>query len=514
MTAMFFSTKGTVTPPTEKFKSKLVLSLFSSFLVIHTLLFYVVVGTEMELYGDEKVYYSKAGFLERIIYDVSHGSNLTDSIKERAGKLYGVHFMPGLAFILALPKICTDDVKLLRFALLFLNISLLILSGFLIFKHSSTLRASLFYILMGVVPLNALGTMIMWNDFLCGILLLVAYLVQSDTLSRPDTGSKYRWRMLCVGMLLGLACNFRYSTIAISFFLGVLLFFDLVIRQKRIKVFFFSGMFLLTGFFLLYGPWIIISSIEHNQFMYAPEAKNKYGIRTWAMSPPGEELLGYRKTPKYYAKVDEVKKLHDIGRHDAQKIILEEVEEKATISSRLRAYRTNTANFFLNPNQFLGIMMYKVDVLAKRDWKVDLKAKPLIGLYTYGGQMYQNVKNDLSEKDRYLQPVSNLKRMYLVFNDTVYGVLIAFLLASFCVSLVSGKIVTPGMYIWPFILGSFLVVFFHPAHGRYIFSLMPILVYCASCFCESLGTLWKEGNMKEIKSVSILTSLFFVAFMV
>lgn len=111
--------------------------------------------------------------------------------------------------------------------------------------------------------------------------------------------------------------------------------------------------------------------------------------------------------------------------------------------------------------------------------------------------------------NKYMQPTCQLQRAYLIFNDSLYGLLIAFLLAGFTVCL-TNTLLSPGPFIWHFIFGPCIIPFFHPAHGRYIFALLPIMIYAASYLCESLMKLWREGSKKETAAVYILTCLFFI----
>lgn len=463
----------------------------------------------MNLSGDEREYFKRSQFLEHIFDDFRNGDDLTTTLKKRTEHLYGKHFMPGTSFILALPQLFTDDPKFLRLTLLFFNVFLVIFSASIVFNYFTSLRSVIFLLLMGILPLNALGSMLLWNDFVCGIILLLSYLTFAHYFFHAGSNRIYYRNMLLVGTILGLAFIFRYNTLAIAFFLGVFIFFDLIVRQRRLKFFTLTGLSLLVGFLLLYGPWMIASSLKNNNLFLVPKPTMQYAIQTWTISPPMEDMLGYRKGPRYKTTVRELMKLHGIDKYTAQKLILNKVKQTATFKSRLRAYRANFDNFFRNPNQFLGVLMFKASGKSKSDWTIDVTEKPLTRFHTHGGQFFPKTMGNPYEANRYMQPSNKLQRIYLLWNDSVYGLLIAFLLASFSVSLTK-KSLSPGPYIWPFILGPCLIPFFHPAHGRYIFALLPILTYAASFYGESLIKLWKEGDTKEIKAVCTLTCLFFL----
>ncbi len=495
-----------------KKKEKSLMIFFVIILLIHFLTFYIFIASQMRLFGDENVYYENSKFIEQLIQH-NNCEDFFTCIKKATAPLVGEHFMPGSSLIMALPQVFTDKVSLLRLSILIFNLILIISTSVFVYRFFSPLRSLIYLLLMAALPLNSLGAVFLWNDFISGNILLLSYLLFTYATSQSLTAQfNYRY-IFFTGALLGVSFLFRYNTILVALFLGISLSYYFFANHRNFASFLNCSFCLLLGFLIFYTPWMVPSSIKNDQLTLAPKPLRKYEIKTWTISPPMEDMLGYRNGTRYYFKLIDIMQTYNINENTASQLVLDETMQNSTLGSRIRAYRTNFDNFFRNPNQFLGIMMYKTFGGTDSDWAVDVTAKPLIGFHTDGGQYFPKTLGLPFAPNRYLQPASKMQRMYLQWNDTLYGILISFLLASFCVSLASKTCLIPAPHFWPFLLGTCLIPFFHPAHGRYIFALIPTLLYAASQALESLIRLFRTGKQREIRAVVMLTLLFLFSVM-
>ncbi len=180
---------------------------FVIILLIHFLTFYIFIASQMRLFGDENVYYENSKFIEQLIQH-NNCEDFFTCIKKATAPLVGEHFMPGSSLIMALPQVFTDKVSLLRLSILIFNLILIISTSVFVYRFFSPLRSLIYLLLMAALPLNSLGAVFLWNDFISGNILLLSYLLFTYATSQSLTAQfNYRY-IFFTGALLGVSFIF------------------------------------------------------------------------------------------------------------------------------------------------------------------------------------------------------------------------------------------------------------------------------------------------------------------
>lgn len=153
---------------------------------------------------------------------------------------------------------------------------------------------------------------------------------------------------------------------------------------------------------------------------------------------------------------------------EARRRILAEVKDKATVKDRLLAYARNLSNIFGNPNQFLAAGLKDANIEFRESSGLLRTKLP----YTHGGAV---IESDI-------WPESPVAGFVLIFNGLIY----TFIVMSTLMFLISRQLSETEKVFRLFsiaaILSFLFMIFVHPGHGRYVFQIMPLMMFCASLF--------------------------------
>lgn len=406
-----------------------------------------------ELLGDEEMYYKRCFQLQKGNFRV----------------LYGNHFMPGPIFLLyPCFLLFSYNVFILKCWVVVVNLFLNIL---IFYEAKKSKTAELFLLIIAIFPMLIMMSSRPFGDYTAGLLLLYSFII-CTTNNFEKTSS-----IIKLSFVLVLIHYFRQS---LSFvILVVAIFFILKMIQQnysyktKITKICFFGFFLI----LFLSPWIVPSSILKKKLIIHPgQTYNKIsGMYNFYKI---ESL-----TPAYanYGMVNKPNILETVEKRGGYEIIIADLENKNESIDYLSAYYRNYKNIVFNENQFLA-SKFSVNFKPRENTKRNFSyvRQP----YTYEGPFGAG-RND------YI-PANIILRCLLIFNSFLYYSL-ALLTGGFLFTLfLLNKCKVADFLFVAICAGFFSMVFFHIGHGRYIFSLLPLLIYQFVVMFERLISLRKK----------------------
>lgn len=431
-------------------------------------------------------------------------------------EIYGRGFMPGMGFVTAIPRLFYSNINLG----LFMAVFNLVLAG-LIARCSpfETKSKSLFFIFLTLSPMTIYFSYRIWGDLVAGYLLLFIGLLFLKAY-------RSRWNLVLLAVV-GASCAvilyFRHNLIL----LGPFIFLSLIWLQLRSPASFKSriwpfakqGLALIIGFFGLWTPWIVASSMKHDRVILHPNMIEPYKQSTiWAMTPPDGKWT-HRQTPEWgrflFVKAESIliregflsedEKWKGITKFDgrdfsdvrvqgeklgyskfrypkgtmprkvwpqaiktAVKEIQIDVRQNTKMSDRIAAWFRNFGNIYGSPNQFLA------NGLASKGVEFENSS----GLFSTR-MTYARTQNRVVA---YQWPTKPVFGFILIFNGLIYLFVLISAVLFLCSRQHSETEKAFRLFAWGAVLSFTFIIFVHPGHGRYIFQLMPILIFCSALF--------------------------------
>lgn len=355
-------------------------------LAIIQLLLTVLVFQGLPFSGDEAAY-------------AKYGKALTSG---DLSVLYGKSFMPGMGLLTALHATVSSfmDIRI------FMAVISLLMIG-LIIRYAPNIGRSreLFILFLAITPMTLYFSTRIWADLMAGFFgLLIGWLFLK--------AHRENWpffAMFIIGGACALILYFRNNLLFLgpALFLAALLIqvgkggLNLTILKNLVR----QGTTLVMGFFLVWSPWVLATSVSLDRLILHPSLiKPHKETSIWAISPPGADW-GYARDSQYGKRLfretedilvkegflDESQRWAEVasfgGRDSwdvgiqglrlrytqiqhpdfpesrnawtyaiekAQRKILEETKNRTTPLDRIYASARNFSNIFGNPNQFLA----------------------------------------------------------------------------------------------------------------------------------------------------------------
>ena len=201
---------------------------------------------------------------------------------------------------------------------------------------------------------------------------------------------------------------------------------------------------------------------------------------------------------EYTDRVRSIMHKRNWNRAKAQQKVYKDVLAQSSLWSRLRAFSRNLSNYLRNPNQFLSVLFYRHREVLGQEWAPDTEARPHIQPDTHGGQYFDDVLGKPGHINRYMQPLSSWLGIYLNFNRVLYFVVVAGAIAFLVTGLVPKFSNRFYVLCLPFFLGPLSLTWFHPAHGRYVLSLLPLMIVCFAYGVGGFSRMGWKGGLKQM----------------
>lgn len=450
---------------------KWLLSCFAINFLLKVIWFFYVALTQ-GLYGDEVSYYSYSN-------DILEATGLWDILEVL---FIHQHRMPGTTLIICISQMLSDSLALMRLFFMGLETSLFIVSVLMIIKVFGLSIGRIFSLCVAISPMFIAFSFNVWGDLIAGWLVLLSavltYWMLEGDLNRKKHSFIYA---LCIGGIWGISMYFRPSMITFGPFLYiyiiVIYFHNNIFCLPEIKKVFSLLIFISFGFSLVWGPWIGGASLLKNELTVQPAQNIKdekwLKWKIWAYSPTDDDWA-YRRGARYDNDLNIMTKEFDGNRELALKTMYERVISNSTLATLTAAISRNVINVVGNENQFLAGAMSVSGIEGQQiAWFPDVKRE-----HTRGGHQ---VKFNYS-------PIPFPAKLILLFNSFWFYSISFMSIVWLCRSLILGSSFGGvPLLVLANVVCVLSMSFYHPGHGRYLFSMLPMIVVGASCLMFGIG---------------------------
>ncbi|MBM9520782.1 hypothetical protein JWG39_13245 [Desulforhopalus vacuolatus] len=427
------------------------------------LLWFFQVAIVQGLHGDELSYFNIAASLH-------NSSNLYDIL---ISLFSHQHRMPGTTILIFFSQSISDSLSFMRFVFMSFETFLFVTSCIVVCRIFGKIITRIFAGFIAVSPMMISFSFNVWGDFIAGWFIFLTALFAYQAI--VDNGVKQNYlKYIFIGVLWGGSLYFRPSMIVFGplLYIGILFLKINSLSFEKIKYSLILISFITLGFAISWGPWMTGASFFRQELTYQPgqnvkqEKWLKWNI--WAHSP-ADSGWGYRRGERYDHDLAIMTMQHGNNKEKALKRMYEKVKQNSTPATLISAISRNISNVMGNENQFLAGTMNTVGIENEPSvWFPKIKRSDTMGGYRL---------------DSNYSPASEKAKLVILFNSYwYYTVLFLSVLWLFSVLLSISSIGTFSIFFMANVVCVMSMSLYHPGHGRYVFSMLPMWVLGASFF--------------------------------
>lgn len=335
--------------------------------LVYRIWMFIAIGRVSELTGDETFYWRNTRELLHLLrIHTIPGRSFSEAVERIVGVGW---FLPGMSVLAAPARVFSDDFVVARGWIAILGLGVLLHVSLRLRQMFSGQLATLFVVIVGVLPYTAWFSMTLWGGSIGGLLMLLNLLWALRLARRLRLGEPVSsWIFLALGGSVGFNVLVRPASLVQILPLALLLVFasiHLAASRQRLGTAVEQGIALIAGIVLVLAPWqiAVVNELGGPFFLVSSTPMNsilRYGDEA-ELADVGDSFLQLGRHLTNLAD-ERGESLYAVTMAERDRIVGD-----VTVAERLRLIPISMHRYFAEENFFLGRALDQVEDAASTD---------------------------------------------------------------------------------------------------------------------------------------------------